>query len=67
VQLSGNAGRAAGIDLAGLGSELLQKLRIEIVNLIRLDVVATARHAAVRAAHVDRSLFGFRAHNGVCV
>ena len=41
VQLSGNAGRAAGIDLAGVGSKLLEKLRIEIVNLIRLDVVAT--------------------------
>lgn len=63
MELGGNSGRAPGIDLAGLSREFAEKFRIEIADLIGLDVVATAWHAAVRAAHVDRSLFGFRTHN----
>jgi hypothetical protein len=60
VQLGGNSGDAAWQDLTRFGGELGEKLRIRGDDLIRRDVVTTARHATVRLTEVDTALDGFR-------
>lgn len=63
VELCRNSSRAARIDLAGLSREFAEELGIEVADLLRGNVEAPTRHAAVGAAEIDSSLFGFRAHD----
>lgn len=66
VELRGNAGRAARIDLSRFGREFREKLRIEVAYLLGWNVVTATWHLAIRTSKVHGSLFGFRslAHNG---
>ena len=60
--LGGDASRAARVDLTGISRELFEVIWIKIIELFDCDVVATARHLAIRAAEVHCSFFGFRSH-----
>ena len=56
VKLGGNSGDAAWKDLAGLGRELREKVRIRVNDLIGRNVMPATRHLPVRLAEVDTAL-----------
>jgi hypothetical protein len=60
MQLGGNSGDAAWQDFPGLSRELGKKLRIGGDDLIRRDVVTTARHLTIRLTEIDAALDCFR-------
>ncbi len=59
MQLGGNSGHAAWKNLAGLGGELGEKLRIRGDDLIGRDVMTAARHSTVCLTEVDTALDSF--------
>lgn len=56
MQLGGDTGDAARKNLAGLGGELGEKLRIGCDDLIGRNIMTTTRHSTVRLAEVNTAL-----------
>src|SRR6056297_3070640 len=65
MKLRGDTSRAAGINLAGLGRELLHESGIEVVHILERHVETATWHLAVCAAKVHRTLFCFRSNHRI--
>ena len=63
MESGGHACDATWKDFPAFGDEALEQIRVLVIDRLDVDIDSAARHRAVGAAEVDRSLFGFRAHD----
>jgi len=56
MELGGDTGHTTRKNLAGLGGELGEKLRVGRDDLLGRNVVTAARHFAVRLTEIDTAL-----------
>ena len=57
MQLGRNACRAPRVDFPGLGSELSEKFRILVVELLSRNIEATPRHLPIVPSEILGSFF----------
>src|SRR5438445_1522392 len=63
MQMRGHAGDAARKNLAALGDEFFQEIRIFIIDSLNGNVDSPTRHGAIRAAKSGTAFGCFRTHH----
>jgi hypothetical protein len=63
VDVRGNASHTTREDLTSFSRELREKIRIEVVELVRRDIHTATRHLTVKDAEITETFFVLRLHN----